>query len=59
MITTGAMIRIGKSYGNLMVDLRATNVKLADRAERIVMRGVRSVAREDGARVAAHAPAAR
>ncbi len=37
MITTGAMIRIGKSYGNLMVDLRATNVKLTDRAQRIVM----------------------
>jgi len=37
MLTTGAMIRIGKSYGNLMVDLRASNVKLQDRAERIVM----------------------
>ncbi len=37
MITTGAMIRIGKSYGNLMVDMRATNVKLTDRAQRIVM----------------------
>jgi N-acetylmuramic acid 6-phosphate etherase len=37
MITTGAMIRIGKTYGNLMVDLRATNAKLTDRAERIVM----------------------
>jgi N-acetylmuramic acid 6-phosphate etherase len=37
MITTGAMIRIGKTYGNLMVDLRATNVKLTDRAERIVV----------------------
>ncbi len=36
-ITTGAMIRIGKSYGNLMVDLRATNTKLEDRAERIVV----------------------
>ena len=36
-ITTGAMIRIGKTYGNLMVDLRATNVKLVDRSERIVM----------------------
>ena len=36
MLTTGAMIRVGKSYGNLMVDLRATNVKLQDRAERIV-----------------------
>lgn len=37
MITTGAMIRLGKTYGNLMVDLRATNRKLTDRAERIVM----------------------
>jgi N-acetylmuramic acid 6-phosphate etherase len=37
MITTGAMIRLGKTYGNLMVDLRATNVKLADRSERILM----------------------
>ena len=36
MLTTGAMIRIGKTYGNLMVDLRATNEKLRDRAERIV-----------------------
>ena len=36
MITTGAMIRIGKTYGNLMVDLRATNAKLVDRSERIV-----------------------
>ena len=36
-ITTGAMIRIGKTYGNLMVDLRATNLKLQDRSERIVM----------------------
>ena len=36
MITTGAMIRIGKTYGNLMVDLRATNAKLRDRSERIV-----------------------
>ncbi len=36
MITTGAMIRLGKTYGNLMVDLRATNAKLADRSARIV-----------------------
>jgi N-acetylmuramic acid 6-phosphate etherase len=36
-ITTGAMVRIGKTYGNLMVDLRATNDKLRDRAERLVM----------------------
>ncbi|HEX8725830.1 MAG TPA: N-acetylmuramic acid 6-phosphate etherase [Gemmatimonadaceae bacterium] len=36
MITTGAMIRLGKTYGNLMVDLQATNAKLADRSRRIV-----------------------
>ena len=36
-ITTGAMIRLGKVYGNLMVDLRATNEKLRDRSIRIVM----------------------
>jgi N-acetylmuramic acid 6-phosphate etherase len=35
-ITTGAMIRLGKTYGNLMVDLRATNKKLEDRSERII-----------------------
>jgi N-acetylmuramic acid 6-phosphate etherase len=37
IITTGAMIRLGKIYGNLMVDLRAWNEKLRDRSERIVM----------------------
>jgi N-acetylmuramic acid 6-phosphate etherase len=37
MITTGAMIRLGKVFGNLMVDLRATNQKLQDRSERILM----------------------
>jgi N-acetylmuramic acid 6-phosphate etherase len=36
-ITTGAMIRLGKTFGNLMVDLRASNEKLKDRSERIVM----------------------
>ena len=36
MITTGAMIRLGKTYGNLMVDLQTTNAKLVDRSERIV-----------------------
>lgn len=36
MLTTGAMIRLGKTYGNLMVDLRATNTKLLDRTRRIV-----------------------
>lgn len=36
-ITTGAMVRLGKTYGNLMVDLQATNAKLRDRSERILM----------------------
>ena len=36
-ITTGAMIRSGKAYGNLMVDLVALSQKLHDRGERIVM----------------------
>jgi len=36
-VTTGAMIRLGKVYGNLMVDLMATSAKLRDRGERIVM----------------------
>ena len=45
-ITTGAMIRLGKTYGNLMVDLRATNNKLVDRSQRIVME-VCGVSREE------------
>jgi len=36
-LTTAAMIKLGKVYGNLMVDLRATNEKLRDRSIRIVM----------------------
>ena len=36
-LTTGVMIRLGKVYGNLMVDLKATNEKLRDRSVRIVM----------------------
>lgn len=36
MITTAVMIKLGKVYGNLMVDLRATNDKLTDRATRII-----------------------
>jgi N-acetylmuramic acid 6-phosphate etherase len=49
-ITTGAMIRLGKTYGNLMVDLRATNNKLIDRSQRIVME-VTGVSREDATRL--------
>ena len=36
-LTTGAMIRLGKAYGNMMVDLMDLSVKLHDRGERIVM----------------------
>lgn len=36
-LTTAAMIKTGRVYGNLMVDLNATNDKLTDRSERIVM----------------------
>ncbi len=36
-ISTGAMILLGKVYGNLMVDLRVTSRKLRDRGERILM----------------------
>lgn len=36
MISTTSMIRLGKTYADLMVDLRATNDKLRDRAARIV-----------------------
>ena len=36
-ITTGAMIRLGKVFGNLMVDLQVTCQKLQDRGERILM----------------------
>lgn len=37
MISTGAMIRIGKVYSNLMVDVEATNAKLIERQVSIVM----------------------
>lgn len=49
-ITTGAMIRLGKTYGNLMVDLRATNNKLVDRSRRIVME-VCGVSKEEATRL--------
>jgi N-acetylmuramic acid 6-phosphate etherase len=53
-ITTGAMIRWGRAYGNLMVDLRASSEKLRDRGERIVME-VCGVDRETARRVIAEA----
>jgi N-acetylmuramic acid 6-phosphate etherase len=38
MLSTASMIRLGKVYGNLMVDVRVTNAKLATRARRLVAR---------------------
>ncbi len=37
MLTTTAMVKLGKVYGNLMVDLKAVNRKLRDRSMRIVV----------------------
>ena len=36
MLSTGVMVRTGATFGNLMVNVRATNAKLVDRAERII-----------------------
>lgn len=36
ILSTSVMVRLGKTHGNLMVDVRATNHKLRERAERIV-----------------------
>ncbi|WP_125710675.1 N-acetylmuramic acid 6-phosphate etherase [Lacticaseibacillus porcinae] len=36
MLSTTVMIKLGKVYGNLMVDVKATNLKLIDRAKRII-----------------------
>jgi N-acetylmuramic acid 6-phosphate etherase len=36
MLSTGVMIRMGYVYGNLMVNMQATNEKLTDRAQRII-----------------------
>jgi len=49
MITTGAMIRIGKTYGNRMVDLKPLNEKLRIRSRRII----REIAEVDDATAAA------
>lgn len=46
MLTTGSMIKIGKVYGNLMVDVEATNAKLVERQKRIVMQAT-ECSRED------------
>lgn len=37
MLTTASMIKVGKVYGNLMVDVEATNAKLVERQKKIVI----------------------
>ncbi len=46
MLTTASMIRIGKTYQNLMVDMHASNQKLLARAARIVMQATDCTAEE-------------
>ncbi|MGH9246912.1 MAG: N-acetylmuramic acid 6-phosphate etherase [Acidimicrobiales bacterium] len=54
MISTITMVKLGKTFGNLMVDLRATNEKLQDRARRIVIQATGAPAESvDGAVAAA------
>ena len=48
-ITTGAMVRMGKVYGNLMVDLQVTCDKLRDRGERILQEMLSMDRKEAGA----------
>ncbi|MBS6041491.1 MAG: N-acetylmuramic acid 6-phosphate etherase [Clostridium baratii] len=40
MISTGVMIKCGKVYGNLMIDLKPTNEKLVERSKKIIMEAV-------------------
>jgi N-acetylmuramic acid 6-phosphate etherase len=50
MLSTGAMIRLGYVYSNLMVNVQPTNEKLIDRAQRILMEAA-GIARDEAARV--------
>lgn len=50
MLSTGAMIRLGKVYGNLMVDVKPSNKKLIHRCQRIVSAAA-GVSEEEAARV--------
>ena len=50
MLSTASMIRLGKVYSNWMVDLKVSNIKLVDRAERIVSQ-IAEVPQEEAARV--------
>jgi N-acetylmuramic acid 6-phosphate etherase len=50
MLSTATMVRLGKVYGNLMVDVRPTNEKLVDRARRIIAQ-IADVPYEEAARL--------
>lgn len=50
MISTASMVRLGKTYGNVMVDLQLTNAKLVERARKIVMT-LGSVSYDDATRL--------
>lgn len=50
MLSTGAMIKLGKVYGNLMVDVKPSNQKLIHRCKRIVSEAT-GVTEEEAARV--------
>lgn len=50
MLSTGAMIKLGKVYGNLMVDVKASNEKLVERTKKIVIEAT-GVSREDAEKV--------
>lgn len=52
MLTTASMIGIGKTYENLMVDLKASNKKLVARAARIVMQATECTLEEAQAALA-------
>ncbi len=52
MISTGVMVRLGKTYGNLMVDVQQNNAKLQQRARRIVAQACH-ISEEDAARALA------
>ena len=53
MLSTAVMVRLGKTYGNLMVDLRPQNTKLQSRARRIVAQAG-NVSQEEAADALAH-----
>jgi N-acetylmuramic acid 6-phosphate etherase len=58
MLSTGAMIRMGYVYGNLMVNVQPTNTKLVDRARRIIA-SIADVSYDEASRLLAEAGSVR